>query len=172
MRQAVIVSTARTPIGKAYRGAFNNTQAQELAAHAIWNAVQRAGLEGGEVEDVNLYYLLSTAIAGQTVLRDELMGRIRPWSLFHTAIERGLEQRARDAGRPNPVQFIPTGFQQSPRLLCDEVPDAVDVDRGDVLADLAQRHLGEGVVRPIDREDRYRKGVLVKHLTEIAVVRE
>ena len=58
------------------------------------------------------------------------------------------------------------------RLLCDEVPDAVDVDRGDGLADLAQRHLGEGVVRPIDREDRYRKGVLVKHLTEIAVVRE
>ena len=77
--------------------------------------------ERGEVEDVNLYYLLSTAIAGQTVLRDELMGRIRPWSLFHTAIERGLEQRARDAGRPNPVQFIPTGFQQSPRLLCHEV---------------------------------------------------
>ncbi len=54
MRQAVIVSTARTPIGKAYRGAFNNTQAQELAAHAISNAVQRAGLEGGEVEDVIL----------------------------------------------------------------------------------------------------------------------
>ncbi|MDJ0112317.1 acetyl-CoA C-acyltransferase, partial [Rhodococcus erythropolis] len=49
MRQAVIVSTARTPIGKAYRGTFNNTQAQELAAHAISNAVQRAGLEGGEV---------------------------------------------------------------------------------------------------------------------------
>ena len=80
---------------------------------------QRA--ERGEVENVNLYYLLSTAIAGQTVLRDELMGRIRPWSLFHSAIERGLEQRAREAGRPNPVQFIPTGFQQSPRLLCDEV---------------------------------------------------
>lgn len=77
--------------------------------------------ERGEVENVNLYYLLSTAIAGDTVLRYELMDRIRPWSLFHSAVERRLEQRARDEGRPNPVQFIPTGFQQSPRLLCHEV---------------------------------------------------
>ncbi len=52
MREAVIVSTARTPIGKAYRGAFNDTQAQALGAHAISHAVQRAGIEGGEVEDV------------------------------------------------------------------------------------------------------------------------
>ena len=80
--------------------------------------------ERGEVEDVNLYYLLSTAIAGDTVLRYELMDRIRPWSLFHSAVERRLEQRAFEEGRPSPVQFIPTGFQQSPRLLCDEV----DVD--------------------------------------------
>jgi itaconate CoA-transferase len=77
--------------------------------------------ERGEVEDVNLYYLLSTAIAGDTVLRYELMDRIRPWSLFHSAVERRLEQRAFEEGRPSPVQFIPTGFQQSPRLLCDEV---------------------------------------------------
>ena len=77
--------------------------------------------ERGEVENVNLYYLLSTAIAGDTVLRYELMDRIRPWSLFHSAVERRLEQRARDEGRPSPVQFIPTGFQQSPRLLCHEV---------------------------------------------------
>jgi itaconate CoA-transferase len=52
------------------------------------------------------------------------MDRIRPWSLFHSAVERRLEQRAFEEGRPSPVQFIPTGFQQSPRLLCDEV----DVD--------------------------------------------
>lgn len=51
MRDAVIVSTARTPIGKAYRGAFNDTSGQALAAHAITNAVSRAGLEGGEIED-------------------------------------------------------------------------------------------------------------------------
>jgi acetyl-CoA C-acetyltransferase len=54
MRDAVIVSTARTPIGKAYRGAFNNTTPQELAAHAIRHAVERAGLEGSAVDDVIL----------------------------------------------------------------------------------------------------------------------
>jgi len=52
MREAVIVSTARTPIGKAYRGAFNDTQAQELGGHAIKHAVMRAGVEPGEIEDV------------------------------------------------------------------------------------------------------------------------
>ena len=51
MRDAVIVSTARTPIGKAYRGAFNNTSAQALAAHAIRAAVERAGLNGSEISD-------------------------------------------------------------------------------------------------------------------------
>lgn len=71
----------------------------------------------GQVDDVRLYYLLSTGIAGQTVLADELMGRIRPMSLFHSALERGLEARARAAGRPNPVTFVPTGFQQVPRLM-------------------------------------------------------
>lgn len=71
----------------------------------------------GQVDNLSLYYLLSTGIAGQTVLRDELMGRILPMSLFHSAIERGLEARARAAGRPNPVTFIPTGFQQVPRLM-------------------------------------------------------
>ncbi len=52
MREAVIVSTARTPIGKAYRGAFNATPSPTLAGHAIRHAVQRAGIEPGEVEDV------------------------------------------------------------------------------------------------------------------------
>lgn len=52
MRSAVIVSTARTPIGKAYRGAFNNTPSPTLSGHAIRAAVERAGLEGGEVDDL------------------------------------------------------------------------------------------------------------------------
>ncbi len=51
MRDAVIVSTARTPIGKAYRGAFNNTPAPTLASHAIKAAIARAGLEGHEIDD-------------------------------------------------------------------------------------------------------------------------
>ena len=52
MREAVIVSTARTPIGRAYRGAFNDTHGATMAGHAIEHAVRRAGLEPGEVEDV------------------------------------------------------------------------------------------------------------------------
>ncbi|MEL7029986.1 MAG: acetyl-CoA C-acyltransferase, partial [Pseudomonadota bacterium] len=50
MRDAVIVSTARTPIGKAYRGAFNATSPQTLGAHAVSHAVARAGVDPGEIE--------------------------------------------------------------------------------------------------------------------------
>jgi acetyl-CoA C-acetyltransferase len=52
MRDAVIVSTARTPIGRAYRGAFNTTPAPTLAAHAIRAAVARSGVDPAEIEDV------------------------------------------------------------------------------------------------------------------------
>ena len=51
MRDAVIVSTARTPIGRAYRGAFNATPSPTLAAHAIRAAVERAGIDPAEVQD-------------------------------------------------------------------------------------------------------------------------
>jgi acetyl-CoA C-acetyltransferase len=51
-REAVIVSTARTPIGRAYRGAFNATPSPTLAAHAIRAAVERSGVAPAEVEDV------------------------------------------------------------------------------------------------------------------------
>ncbi len=51
-REAVIVSTARTPIGKAYRGAFNDTQAQALGGHAIKHAVDRAGIDPETIQDV------------------------------------------------------------------------------------------------------------------------
>ena len=52
MREAVIVSTARTPIGKAYRGAFNNTHGAVLGAHAIKHAIDKANIDPSEVEDV------------------------------------------------------------------------------------------------------------------------
>jgi acetyl-CoA C-acetyltransferase len=52
MRDAVIVSTARTPLAKSWRGAFNMTHGATLGAAAVTAALQRAGLEGGEVEDV------------------------------------------------------------------------------------------------------------------------
>ncbi len=54
MKDAVIVSTARTPIGKAYRGAFNDTEAPVLGGHVVQHAVSRAGIESAEVDDVIL----------------------------------------------------------------------------------------------------------------------
>lgn len=52
MREAVILSTARTPMGKSFRGAFNNTETPTLAGHAIGEAVRRSGLDPAEIEDV------------------------------------------------------------------------------------------------------------------------
>jgi acetyl-CoA C-acetyltransferase len=73
MREAVIVSTARTPIGKAYRGAFNNTQGQELAGHAIAEAVKRAGIDGALVEDVILGCAMQQGSTGGNVARQALL---------------------------------------------------------------------------------------------------
>ncbi|MGN8157042.1 acetyl-CoA C-acyltransferase [Salinisphaera sp. RV14] len=69
MRQAVIVSTARTPIGKAYRGAFNNTQGQALGSHAIEHAIQRAALEADAVDDVILGVAQQQGSTGGNVAR-------------------------------------------------------------------------------------------------------
>jgi acetyl-CoA C-acetyltransferase len=69
MADAVIVSTARTPIGKAYRGAFNNTHGATLTGHVIAHAVKRAGLEPGEVEDVIIGCAMPEGATGQNIAR-------------------------------------------------------------------------------------------------------
>jgi len=69
MREAVIVSTARTPIGKAYRGAFNNTEAPTLGGHAVKHAVERAGLDPAEVEDVMMGCAMPQGSQGMNVGR-------------------------------------------------------------------------------------------------------
>jgi acetyl-CoA C-acetyltransferase len=69
MREAVIVSTARTPIGRAYRGAFNDTQGQALAGHVVAEAVRRAGVDPAEVEDVVLGAALQQGCTGFNVAR-------------------------------------------------------------------------------------------------------
>jgi acetyl-CoA C-acetyltransferase len=73
MREAVIVSTARTPVGKAYRGAFNDTPGQQLAGHVISHAVRRAGIDGGEVEDVILGCAMQQGSTGANVARQGLL---------------------------------------------------------------------------------------------------
>lgn len=69
MRDAVIVSAARTPIGKAYRGAFNNTQSPTLSSHAIRAAVERANVELGEIEDFVLGCGLQQGTQGSNLAR-------------------------------------------------------------------------------------------------------
>ena len=69
MIDAVIVSTARTPIGKAYTGGFNNTHGAALAGHAIKHAVLRAKVDPGEVEDVLLGCGLPEGATGSNIAR-------------------------------------------------------------------------------------------------------
>ncbi|MEX2049512.1 MAG: acetyl-CoA C-acyltransferase [Gemmatimonadota bacterium] len=69
MREAVIVSTARTPIGRAFRGAFNDTHGATMAGHAIEHAARRAGLEADEVEDVILGCGLPEGATGKNIAR-------------------------------------------------------------------------------------------------------
>lgn len=88
MRDAVIVSTARTPIGKAYRGAFNDTQAQALGAHAISNALSRAGLEGHEVEDVVLGVALQQGSTGGNIARQAAIRAGLPVSVPGVSMDR------------------------------------------------------------------------------------
>jgi acetyl-CoA C-acetyltransferase len=73
MAEAVIVSTARTPIGRAYRGAFNNTHGAVLGGHVIGHAVQRARLEPGEVEDVIFGCALPEGATGQNIARQSAL---------------------------------------------------------------------------------------------------
>ena len=55
MTSAVIVSTARTPLTKAWKGAFNMTHGATLAGHSVEHAIKRAGIEAAEVDDCLLY---------------------------------------------------------------------------------------------------------------------
>src|SRR5262249_9112879 len=69
MREAVIVSTARTPIGKAYRGAYNDTEAPVLSGHAVREAVRRAGVDGADIEDLVLGCATQQGTQGYNIAR-------------------------------------------------------------------------------------------------------
>lgn len=88
MREAVIVSTARTPIGKAYRGSFNDTQGQALGGHAIAEAVKRAGIDPASVEDVIMGCALQQGSTGLNVARQALIRARLPVSVAGMTIDR------------------------------------------------------------------------------------
>jgi acetyl-CoA C-acetyltransferase len=69
MREAVIVSTARTPIGVAFKGALNNIKSPTMMGHAMQHAVERAGVDPGLIEDVVIGSVLTAGTAGMNVAR-------------------------------------------------------------------------------------------------------
>lgn len=103
MREAVIVSTARTALTKAARGAFNNTHGVKLAAHPIKHAIERAGIEPGAVDDVILGNAASAGTTGMNVARNAALSAGCPVSTSGTTINRfcssGLQAIAMAAGR-------------------------------------------------------------------------
>ena len=88
MRSAVIVSTARTPIGRAYRGAFNNTPSPTLASHAIKAAVERAKIDGGEVQDVVFGAALQQGHQAGNIARTALLRAGLPTSVSGMSVDR------------------------------------------------------------------------------------
>jgi len=88
MRDAVIVSVARTPIGKAYRGAFNNTQGQTLAGHVVRAALDRAGAESDAVDDVVLGCALQQGSTGFNVARQAALRAGLPVSIPGMTVDR------------------------------------------------------------------------------------
>ena len=110
MSDAVIVSTARTPIGKAFRGAFNQTHGAVLTGHAIRHAVERAGVEPGEVEDVVIGCGLPEGATGHNVARLAAIRAGLPVTTAGTTINRFCSSG---------LQAISVAAQ---RVLTDKVP--------------------------------------------------
>src|SRR5258708_9780122 len=88
MRSAVIVSTARTPIGRAYRGAFNDTQSQALGGHAIAEAVKRAGVAPAEIDDVIIGSALQNGAQGSNIARQARLRAGLPDSVAGMSVDR------------------------------------------------------------------------------------
>jgi acetyl-CoA C-acetyltransferase len=113
MTEAVIVSTARTPIGKAYRGAFNHTHGATLAGHVIEHAVGRARLDPGEVEDVVLGCAMPEGATGQNIARQAAIRAGLPVTTAAVTVNR----------------FCSSGLQAiaiaAQRVVVDRVPVAV-----------------------------------------------
>ena len=88
MKSAVIVSTARTPIGKAFRGALNETHGSHLAGHALAAALERAGVEGEAVEDVILGCATPEGATGNNIARQAAFRAGLPDSVSGVTVDR------------------------------------------------------------------------------------
>ena len=112
-REAVIVSTARTPIGKAYRGAFNDTDAPTLGGHVIAEAVKRATIEPGEVDDVIMGCAMQQGSSGGNIGRTSAVAAGLPNSVSGMSIDRQCSSG---------MMAIATAAKQ---IVCDNIPVVV-----------------------------------------------
>jgi itaconate CoA-transferase len=83
-------------------------------------AALAARARAGAIADASLYYMLSTAVAGRSVLDPALSDRLRPMSFFHGGVERALDKE-QPAENPAFVDFLPSHFSQVPRAMCEHV---------------------------------------------------
>jgi len=88
MKDAVIVSTARTPIGMAFRGSLNNIKSPTMTAHAISHAVDRAGIDGEEIDDVVIGSVLNAGTAGMNIARNASLAAGLPVTVAAQTIDR------------------------------------------------------------------------------------
>jgi len=88
MREAVIVSTARTGIGKAFRGSLNSVKSPTLTAHVLRHATERAGVEAGEIEDFVLGTVLGAGTAGMNLARNAVFAAGFPASISGQTMDR------------------------------------------------------------------------------------
>jgi acetyl-CoA C-acetyltransferase len=132
MREAVIVSTARTPIGKAYRGAFNATSAQELGAHAIKHALTRARVAPEEVEDVVMGCAIQQGTAFQNVARQ---------AALRAGFPIGVSGMSLDRQCASGMMAIATAAKQ---VICDNMAVAI----GGGVESISTNQIGDMFVRP------------------------
>ncbi len=126
MREAAIVSTARTPIGKAYKGAFNNTHGATLAGHAIKNTIEKSKIDSSLVEDCLLGCGMPEGATGHNIARQAAIRAGLPISTAGATINRfcssGMQAIAMAAHRVivDDVKAIVAGGLESISLVQNE----------------------------------------------------
>jgi len=143
MREAVIVSTARTGIGRAYKGSLNHTPSPSLLGHVIGHAVERAQIEGGEVDDVVIGTVLATGTAGMNVARNGLLAAGLPASVAAQTLDRqcasGLMAIATAAKQVmvDGMQIVVAGGQENITAVQKPYFDAVTASRDPAVERMA-----------------------------------
>jgi len=135
MREAVVVSTARSPIGRAYRGTINNVKSPTLMAHAIRHAVERAGVDPALVDDVVIGTVLAAGTAGSNVARNAVFAAGLPASVAAQTVDRqcasGLMAIATGAKQiiVDRMDIVVAGGQENISAVQDRYYDWVNSDK-------------------------------------------